>query len=62
MAPTNLEIEIALANENEALKEFALATSKETAASLKVKSARCKLQLARRAKNELLQDLITYSK
>lgn len=62
MPPNNEEIDAAILEEAEAMKEFAVATSKETAASLKVKAARKRLRDARGAKNALMNDLLIYAK
>lgn len=62
MQPTNQEIDAAIAEEAEAMKQFAAASAKETSASLKVKAARKRLMDARGAKSALMHDLMAFSK
>ena len=62
MQPTNEEIDTAIAEEAEAMKEFVLASAKETKASLKVKAARKRLMDARGAKMAVYQDMMLFSK
>jgi hypothetical protein len=62
MKPTNLELDAAIEEEAAAMKQFAEASAKETAASLKVRAARKRLMDARGAKTALYQDMMAYSK
>jgi hypothetical protein len=58
MQPSNEEIDAAIAEEADAMKQFAAASAKETAASLKVKAARKRLTDAVGAKSALMHDLM----
>jgi hypothetical protein len=62
MKPTDFELDAAIAEEAAAMKQFAEASRKETAASLKVKAARKRLMDARGAKTALYQDMMSYAK
>lgn len=62
MLPTNSEIEAAIAEKTEAMKEFALASSQSTKASLRVMAARKRLSLARSNEWALTNDMIRYAK
>jgi hypothetical protein len=44
------------------MKQFAAASAKETAASLKVKAARKRLMDARGAKSALMHDMMSFTK
>lgn len=61
MQPTSIEIDNCVIEEATAMNEFAKASKAETNASLKVKSARKRLLLARAAKSAIIRDLMIYS-
>jgi hypothetical protein len=62
MPPNNEEIDAAIIEEAEAMKQFSKASAEGTRADLKIKAARKRLMDARGAKNALMQDMMSYSK
>jgi hypothetical protein len=60
MQPTNEEIDTAIAEEADAMKQFSKALGEGTKAELKIKAARKRLMDARGAKSALMRDMLAY--
>lgn len=60
MQPSPADIDNAIVEEAEAMREFAEASKANTKSTLKVTAARKRLMLARQAKNALVQDMFAY--